>query len=112
MPELTRQPSQGPPRRPNVFAALVSWTARPGEEEQVERVLAQLSDATRAEPGCLAYAVGRSLDDPYRYVIYERYIDEDAFKLHVGSDHFRVLALEDGIPRLATRTREFFSVVS
>jgi (4S)-4-hydroxy-5-phosphonooxypentane-2,3-dione isomerase len=112
MPEQTSQPSQRPPRRPSVFAALVSWTARAGEEEQVGRVLAQLSDATSAEPGCLGYAAGRSLDDPYRYVIYESYIDEDAFKLHLSSEHFRVLALEDGIPRLASRTREFFSVVS
>jgi quinol monooxygenase YgiN len=94
------------------FAAFVVWTASAGEEDAVERVLEQLANATRAEPGCLAYVVHRSCDDPSRYAIYERYVDEAAFQAHVESEHFRVLALEDGIPRLAGRTRETFTVVA
>jgi quinol monooxygenase YgiN len=94
------------------FAALVTWTARPGEEEEVERILGQLASATRAEPDCLHYIAHRSLEDRSRYLIYECYVDERAFQAHVNSAHFRALALEDGIPRLASRTRDFYGVMS
>jgi quinol monooxygenase YgiN len=92
------------------FVAFVTWNARPGEEAEVERVLEQLARDTRAEPGCLEYVVHRSREEPSRFAIYERYVGEEAFRLHVESEHFRALALEDGIPRLESRTREFFAV--
>jgi quinol monooxygenase YgiN len=91
---------------------LATWTAREGEEQEVERVLQRLAPASRAEAGCIAYRVQRSVDDPRRYVIYECYADEQAFQSHIESEHFRTLGLEDGIPRLASRTREFFTVVA
>jgi quinol monooxygenase YgiN len=94
------------------FAAFVTWTARAGEEGEVQRVLLQLAKATRAEPGCLAYVVHRSHEEPSRFQIYELYVDEDAFQHHLESEHFRTLALEDGIPRLSSRTREFFALVA
>jgi quinol monooxygenase YgiN len=106
---LVRQRSRAATSRS--FAAVVTWTARPGEEEEVQRILQRLASATRAEPDCLQYVAHRSLDDPGRYLIYECYVDEHAFRAHVESEHFRRLALEDGFQRLAARTREFYSVV-
>jgi quinol monooxygenase YgiN len=94
------------------FAVLAHWTARTGEEEEVERVLRQLASASRREAGCITYSAVRSVDHPSRYVIYECYVDEHAFERHVESEHFRALALEDGIPRLSSRTRESYTVIT
>jgi quinol monooxygenase YgiN len=94
------------------FAVLAYWTAREGEEDEVERVLRRLASASRREAGCISYSAHRSVDDPSRYVIYERYVDEQAFQRHTTSEHFRALVLEDGIARLASRTRESYSVIA
>lgn len=94
------------------FAAIATWTARAGEEDEVERVLRRLASASRHEAGCISYSAHRSLDKPSQYVIYECYVDKQAFERHVGSEHFRALALEDGIPRLASRVRESYAVIA
>lgn len=47
-----------------------------------------------------------------RYLIYECYVDEPAFQAHVNSAHVRALALEVGIPRLASRTGDFYRVIA
>jgi quinol monooxygenase YgiN len=93
------------------FVAVAHWTALPGEENEVERVLQQLASASRAEPGCITYSAHRSVDDRTQYLIYERYADETAFQRHVESRHFQALVLEDAIPRLASRTRQTYTVL-
>jgi hypothetical protein len=67
------------------YAVIAAWTARPDEVEEV----------------------ARCLDAP----LYEQYADEGAFEAHVGSAHFQELALEDGIPRLSARERQFLVTV-
>ena len=59
----------------------------------------------RAPNPVFPYDVHRSREDPARYLVYERHADEHAFQRHVDSERFRALDLEDGIPRLAGRTR-------
>ena len=94
------------------FAVLASWTVRAGEAQEVERVLQQLARASRSEAGCITYSAHRSVDEPSQYLIYECYVDEQAFERHIESEHFRVLALEDAIPRLASRSRKSYTVVA
>jgi quinol monooxygenase YgiN len=87
---------------------IARWTAAPGNEEHVERVLLELAAATREEPGCRAYRPTRSLDDPRVFLIYEEYDDEAALEAHSASEHFRRYVLEEGIPLLESRERTFF----
>lgn len=89
------------------FALIARWTAEEGEEDAVAAALSQLVEPSRAEPGNLAYVVHRDADDATRFVIYERYVDEAAYEAHGASEHFRRHAIEDGIPRLRSREREF-----
>ena len=97
----------------NEVAWLFELELQPGCREQFETLMPEMIEATRAnEPGCLAYVVHRSHEEPSRFQIYELYVDEDAFQHHLESEHFRTLALEDGIPRLSSRTREFFALVA
>jgi quinol monooxygenase YgiN len=90
------------------FVVIAKWTAREGEEEAVASAIAALVEPSRAEPGSLAYQPQRDPEDPRVFVIYEQYVDEDAYKAHAESEHFRRHGLEDGIPRLESRERSFY----
>jgi quinol monooxygenase YgiN len=90
---------------------IARWKAHAGEEAEVERVLRDLTAASRAEPGCLEYRVSRSLEDARTFVLYEEYEDAAAFQAHRDSEHFRRLALDDGIPRLEGRVVEVLESV-
>jgi autoinducer 2-degrading protein len=89
------------------YVVIAYWTAKEGEEDAVAAALTALTQPSRAEPGNLAYVVHRDPADPRRFVIYERYVDAAAFEAHGASEHFKRHGLEDGIPRLESREREF-----
>lgn len=55
----------------------------------VEEHLQSLATASRSEPGCLHYEVFRDRDEPGRFVVHERYVDDEAFEYHRATDHFR-----------------------
>lgn len=55
-------------------------------------IVAPLVEATRAEEGNLAYLLYQSLENPAEFIIYEEYINEDAFKVHLGSPLMNELA--------------------
>jgi quinol monooxygenase YgiN len=89
------------------YVVIARWTAKEGEEDAVVAALSQLIEPSRAEPANLAYVVHRDPADRRRFVIYESYVDADGYAAHADSEHFRRLGIEDGIPRLASREREF-----
>jgi autoinducer 2-degrading protein len=82
---------------------IARWKAHAGEEETVERIVRELAAASLEEPGCREYRVSRSVEEERTFVLYEEYDDAAAFQAHRDSEHFRRLALEDGIPRLENR---------
>jgi len=89
------------------FVCSATWTAKPGEEETVRDALAQLSPASRAEPGNLYYQAHQDPQEPHIFRIFEVYVDEDAFKAHGTYPHFEKWALGQAIPALETRQRDF-----
>jgi quinol monooxygenase YgiN len=89
------------------FVCSATWTAKPGEEETVRTALAQLSPASRAEPGNLYYQAHQDPQEPGVFRIFEVYVDEDAFKAHGTYPHFEKWALGHAIPALETRQRDF-----
>ena len=54
----------------------------------LQRMRQQASDSLEREEGCLQFDVCIDPADPGRIFLYEVYTDEDAFKLHLASDHF------------------------
>ena len=82
------------------YVVVARWRAKAGSEERVRAVLDELTAATRAEPGCLGYAPHRSAEDPRDFLLVERYADEDAFRAHVDSEHFRRLVRDEAVPNL------------
>jgi quinol monooxygenase YgiN len=61
------------------FVVIATWKARAGEEGRIREVLRHMSSASRKEPGCRAYQAQVSLQDPTRFLLYERYDDPRAF---------------------------------
>ncbi|GAB0118870.1 putative quinol monooxygenase [Acidisoma sp. 7E03] len=61
----------------------------PGHEAEMERMMAELTQAVRAEPGCLRFVAYRLADQPRRYHVDEIYADEAAFAAHINSPHAR-----------------------
>lgn len=92
------------------------FTALPGREEEVARLLLALTTKVRAEPGCLAFEPSRVVAPPAGstavggpepvgagFVVVEAYRDEAAFAEHLAADHggafnaaLRPLIVEDG----------------
>ena len=88
---------------------IASWVARDDEVAGVEAALAKLVPAARAEPGVLAFDVHRDPQDPRVFVLVERFADDAAHDAHIAAEHTRVHAIEDALPRLASREREVLS---
>ncbi|MFF1633419.1 putative quinol monooxygenase [Leifsonia sp. NPDC058248] len=65
------------------------FTARPGHEDEVERLVAGLVEQVRREPGNVRFIPHRRADDPAAFFVYEEYADADAFAAHLRSEHGR-----------------------
>lgn len=59
-----------------------------GKEADAIEQLEKMAAAVEAnEPGVLAYVFHRSQDDPMQVVLYESYVDDDAFQAHMQTPH-------------------------
>nr|MDT0659756.1 putative quinol monooxygenase [Micromonospora sp. DSM 115978] len=75
-----------------MFTVVVTLDVQP---DQVDAFLTAIADNARAtlreEPGCLRFDVHRRVNDPYQFVLYEIYRDEDAFyHEHRATPHYQV----------------------
>ncbi|HEY8676753.1 MAG TPA: putative quinol monooxygenase [Candidatus Dormibacteraeota bacterium] len=94
------------------YVAAVTWTARAGTEQRVEEILAEMVVPTRAEPGCLMYEVHRSVDRPRVYFLYEQFVNEAAFILHIDSEPYKRLIVGDAVTLLEHRERVLYTTVA
>ena len=86
-----------------MYVVVAKWVAQEAEDDAVARLLLLNAEASRAEPGCQAFIVHRSLEHPRTYLLYEQYDDEAAFAAHRESEHFKTYVLEDAVARLESR---------
>ena len=93
------------------FVVVAKWTAKPGEEAAVAAAVQKLIEPSRAEPGNLFYQPHRDPADPRVFYFYEQYVDEDGYKAHGDSEHFKEIVFGDAIPRLEERHREFYETI-
>jgi quinol monooxygenase YgiN len=82
-----------------------------GQEEAVLTAVPKLIAAARTEPGNIAFAGYRSLDDPSRCLLVERYASRAAFNDHLEAPHYQKIALGYIVPRVEGRTIEQFDVI-
>lgn len=70
--------------------------ARPGQEQELGRRMAALLEPTRAEPGCLAYDLFQSAEDPGVWVMLERWRSAADLDAHVVTNHVAAFLAHSG----------------
>ncbi|MBY0335950.1 MAG: antibiotic biosynthesis monooxygenase [Acetobacteraceae bacterium] len=85
---------------------LTEWTARPGAEAALRALLLELGRWTRAERGCLGFAL---LAAEARFVTLVRYETASAAANHAATPHFAALVQVAAIPLLADRRVGLFA---
>ena len=70
-----------------VVAAMVK--VMEGKGDEVEQAFQKLVPKVLNDPGTIAYAVHRSIDDPSKFFVYEKYEDREALKNHGSTPHFQ-----------------------
>jgi quinol monooxygenase YgiN len=94
------------------YVLTARMTVREGEEERALELFEQLAAASQQEPGNIHYILNRAVDDPRTFLIYEQYRDEDAFKEHGQTEHFKSIALEQLFPLMeGERERTFYETL-
>ncbi|KAK9370897.1 hypothetical protein V1509DRAFT_615139 [Lipomyces kononenkoae] len=75
---------------PNVFVLQVYFVVKPGTREKVLGYMSEIAvDVLANEEGCFSYFYATSIDDPDKFMIFERYIDRDAWAVtHRGRAKF------------------------
>lgn len=71
-----------------MYLIVVKFQTKPEWSQRWPSLVAEFTEATRAEPGNLWFDWSRSLDDPHEYVLVEAFTDDGAAP-HVASEHFR-----------------------
>jgi len=91
---------------PAPITVVARWRVRQGHLDDVLAHVAELRAASLDEPGCLAYAVFRSVEAADEVLLVERYRDAAAVEAHRQSPHYGALVVERILPLLADRRVE------
>ena len=97
-----------------MFVVVARYLTREGQDERVAALLREMAAYSNsdAEPRCALYIVNRGIEEPRRFLLYEQYVDRDAFASHTGSDPFQRIILDQVVPLLEERERDFFEVIA
>ena len=60
-----------------------------GKGDELEREFQKLVPKVLNDPGAIVYVVHRSLDNPSKFFVYEKYEDREALKKHSSTPHFQ-----------------------
>jgi autoinducer 2-degrading protein len=90
----------------------VHVTIKAGSEDEAIAHMLPLEAASRKEPGCLAYVVQRSRENPRHFLIYEQYKDDAALDEHRASAHFEKHARNGFFPLVEEREAELYNPIS
>jgi quinol monooxygenase YgiN len=93
------------------LAVAATWEARDGEADAVADILARFALKARQEPGVKLFLVHRGVANPAQFLFYELFDDEAAFAAHQQTEHFKLLILGEGVPRLTKRERVQYAVL-
>ena len=75
-------------RKSNVPMILYAeFTAKPGSEAEVGRLISGLAEQVRREPGNTEFTVYRERENPRRFFVFEEYLDEASFDAHINAEY-------------------------
>ncbi len=82
---------------------IVKWKIKESETAGIVKLLPQLVEKTRNEPGNIFYNIYLSANDTNEIILHERYADSDALEAHKNSEHYQETVVKQIIPHLETR---------
>jgi quinol monooxygenase YgiN len=94
-----------------MFVVVAKWYTKEAKIADVQEVSKTMMAALQAEAGCVMYIANQGKDDQRRFLIYEQYRDEAAFKEHLETPAFKEHVLRRVIPMLETRSRETYTTI-
>ena len=72
-----------------MITVIARMTAKDGDGPALEQVMAELAGQVRAkEQGCALYQLCKT-QEPHKYVMIERYADQQALSTHTQTEYFR-----------------------
>ena len=86
----------------------VRFRPLPENTENFRELIAEFTEASRAEEGNLFFEWYRNTDDPREYILVEAFKD-DAAEAHVNSDHFK--AAQELFPQILEKTPEIINTL-
>ena len=63
------------------------FTAKPGFESQVQKLISELAEKVRQERGNTEFTVYRERDNPRKFFVFEEYLDEASFEAHIAAEY-------------------------
>jgi len=94
-----------------MHVVVARFKAKPGSDDEIAKLLAEMVPHAMEEPGCHMYIVNRLVDDPSVFLLYEQYTDAEAFAAHGQTEAFKRIVAGRVVPLLEERGREIFEVV-
>jgi quinol monooxygenase YgiN len=85
------------------FVVAATWKARPGQEDRILDVIKLMTPLSRREPGNIAYQAQVSSQDPGTFLLYEQYINAEAYADHKASSYFQQHVVGTALPHLERR---------
>lgn len=95
-----------------MYVVVARFVANEGSGDEVAALLAEMTPFSKAEPGCRAYIINRSVEEPNTFLLYEQYVDAAAFDAHRDNPEFQRIIIGQVVPLLADRGREIFELIA
>ncbi|MFL9921531.1 putative quinol monooxygenase [Paraburkholderia fungorum] len=90
-----------------MFIITVTFTVHDAHQDDFRRaILANAATSLKEEDGCIVFDVCEAQDRPV-FFLYEKYVDEDAFRLHLAAPHFLAFDRES-LPWVREKTVDRF----
>jgi quinol monooxygenase YgiN len=93
------------------YVLVARMVAREGEQDRAAELIAQLVEASTAEPGNIQYVPHRDPENPRVFMLYEQYRDAAAFEEHGQTEHFQRLAAGELFGLMDERRREIYETL-
>ena len=94
-----------------MLTVIARYQVQTGMGDLVANTLAKHVTATRTEPGCVQFLAYRSRNDRDQFVLYEQYVDDEAFEAHRQTPHFRSYVEGTIVPLLSERKADRYDEV-
>jgi quinol monooxygenase YgiN len=102
-----KKSSYSPAELNDGFVVAITIEAKEGQADAMAALLGELVAPTLAEPGVKLFIPYRSPTNPLLFFIYELYVNEDGWRAHQETGHFKA-AIKELLPRAARRERTPF----